>query len=269
MNTTPPAGRGEKAILDPDAAPPIDVRRYALGEQWAQWADYIWIVRWHAASDFTQRVIPQPIIHVAAEDGRLLVHGVGQTDFARTLSGDGIVVGVAFRPGGFHGLLREPVSTLSRSVLPAAQVLGVDDSTVAESLCETARTDTEHCAAISDWLAACDPEPDGTIDEIAGLVTSAEQDPTITRAEQLASMAGVSLRTLQRQFGEYVGIGPKWVIARFRLLDAAAAAHRGAVIDWAATAAELGFADQAHLTRAFTALVGAPPATYQARGRAN
>jgi len=27
-------------------------------------------------------------------------------------------------------------------------------------------------------------------------------------------------------------------------------------------AAELGFADQAHLTRAFTAVVGTPPATY-------
>ena len=61
---------------------------------------------------------------------------------------------------------------------------------------------------------------------------------------------------------EYVGIGPKWVIQRFRILDAAAAAHAGAVTDWAGLAHELGFSDQAHLTRAFTRVVGTPPATY-------
>jgi AraC-like DNA-binding protein len=34
-------------------------------------------------------------------------------------------------------------------------------------------------------------------------------------------------------------------------------------VDWADLAETLGFADQAHLTRAFTAVVGTPPATYQ------
>jgi AraC-like DNA-binding protein len=52
-------------------------------------------------------------------------------------------------------------------------------------------------------------------------------------------------------------------VQRFRLLDAAAAAHAGDRTDWAALADELGFADQAHLIRAFTAVVGTSPATYQ------
>jgi transcriptional regulator GlxA family with amidase domain len=93
-------------------------------------------------------------------------------------------------------------------------------------------------------------------------VGRAEQDRTITRAEQLADLASTSLRSLQRQFTEYVGIGPKWVVARFRILDAAAAAHSGERVDWAALAGDLGYTDQAHLTRAFTAVVGTPPATY-------
>ena len=33
-------------------------------------------------------------------------------------------------------------------------------------------------------------------------------------------------------------------------------------VDWSALARELGFADQAHLTRAFTATIGVPPAAY-------
>ncbi len=56
---------------------------------------------------------------------------------------------------------------------------------------------------------------------------------------------------------------PKWVIQRFRILDAAGVAHSGERIDWSALAYELGFSDQAHLTRVFTHVVGTPPATYQ------
>ena len=78
---------------------------------------------------------------------------------------------------------------------------------------------------------------------------------------EVADLAGLTVRSLQRLFADYVGAGPKWVIQRCRLQDAAA---RVAVqmIDWASLAEELGFADQAHLTRAFTATIGVPPATY-------
>ena len=85
---------------------------------------------------------------------------------------------------------------------------------------------------------------------------------TVDHGEQLADLAGVSLRTLQRRFHAYVGIGPKWVVQRFRLLDVTAVAHAGGDVDWAGLAARLGYADQSHLIRAFTRLVGHPPATY-------
>jgi AraC-like DNA-binding protein len=41
--------------------------------------------------------------------------------------------------------------------------------------------------------------------------------------------------------------------------SAAERAGRGDVAGWAAVAANLGYADQAHLTREFTALIGVPP----------
>ena len=116
--------------------------------------------------------------------------------------------------------------------------------------------------ALEEYLLAADPRPDPVVADVRALVARAEEDRGLTRAEQLAERASTSLRSLQRLFTDYVGIGPKWVVARFRILDAAAAAHGGAVVDWAALATELGFTDQAHLTRAFTAVVGTPPATY-------
>jgi AraC-like DNA-binding protein len=70
------------------------------------------------------------------------------------------------------------------------------------------------------------------------------------------------MRRLQRLFSDYVGVGPKWVIRRYRLHEAAARAADGAGLDLVRLAAELGYADQAHLTRDFTAMVGVPPARY-------
>jgi AraC-like DNA-binding protein len=55
------------------------------------------------------------------------------------------------------------------------------------------------------------------------------------------------------------------VIRRARLLEAARRADEGDVVDWAELALDLGYADQAHLTRDFTATIGVPPARY-ARG---
>ena len=85
--------------------------------------------------------------------------------------------------------------------------------------------------------------------ELAALVERAEADTSLVRAEQLANLAGVSLRTLQRRFHSHVRIGPKWVVQRFRLLDVTAAAHGDDPVDWAELAARLGYADQSHLIR--------------------
>jgi AraC-like DNA-binding protein len=65
-------------------------------------------------------------------------------------------------------------------------------------------------------------------------------------------------------FGDYVGVSPKWVMRRARLHEAALRADGGEPVDWAALAADLGYADQAHLTREFTATIGVPPSRYAA-----
>ena len=83
---------------------------------------------------------------------------------------------------------------------------------------------------------------------------------------QFAELLGVSVRTLQRLFARYVGASPLWVLRRQRLQDAVAALDAGEGQDLAALAAELGFADHAHLTRAFTAVVGVPPSRYRSGG---
>jgi AraC-like DNA-binding protein len=184
--------------------------------------------------------------------------------FERRLEGSGATVAVAFRPAAFRPFLSGPVGALRDREVPAAQVLGVSDEEVATRALAAA-TSEDGAGVLTDWLRTLQPRPDPLVPALAELVERVERDPALTRAEQLAELAGVGLRTLQRQFVEYVGVGPKWVVQRSRLLDVAEAAHSGREVDWAALAAELGYADQPHLIRSFTALVGCPPATYAAR----
>lgn len=242
-------GRGE----------PFDVRRI---ESASPGVAYLWRVRWAVTEPYEQHVVPQPRLHLAAEEGRLLVHGVTRRPFSRRLAGQGHVLGASFLPGGFHGYLRASVGGLSDLVRPAAEVLGVDDRPYAARVLAPDASDDAMVSAVTEYLAAVGYEADARADEIGALVAEAEQDRSLVRADALAERAGVSLRTLQREFATYVGIGPKWVLQRFRLLDAAAAARSGDTVDWAELATALGFSDQAHLVRRFTEVVGTPPATY-------
>jgi AraC-like DNA-binding protein len=239
----------------------IDVRRFAPPAP-LDGVDYFWRVRWEVAEPYEQAVVPQPRLHLAAERGRLLVHGVIPRPFSRRLVGRGHVLGASFVPAGFHGYYRSDVADLYDRLLPAADVLGVDDRPTADVVLAPDVSDADMAAALAAYLQAVGCEPDPRASEVRSVVDHAETDRSVTRADGLASYAGVSVRTLQREFARYVGVGPKWVVQRFRLLDAAAVARSGEDVDWAALAAELGFSDQAHLVRRFTDVVGTPPATY-------
>lgn len=257
-----PRGRPD-AILRPQLIDDaFTVERIAPSPALAEFVDYHWLVRWDVDSSHTQQVVPQPRVHLAAEAGRLRVHGVTRRPFVRQLVGSGHVLGTAFHPAGFRPLLRCGVDTLADAIRTADEVLGSDDVLVARRILGTDDADAM-VVAIERYLLRLEPEPDPTAREVMGWVALADRDAGITRASQLADRVGVSLRTLQRLFAGYVGTGPKWVIQRFRILEAAAAAHSGQVTDWAALAYHLGFSDQAHLTRVFSDVVGTPPATYQ------
>jgi AraC-like DNA-binding protein len=260
-------GRDHAVVRPTAAAQRITVGRAESSERWRGHIDYFWIVRWECPEPYEQQLIPQPCVHVSAEplDGtpRLLVNAISRKPFVRTLVGSGHVFGAAFRPAGFRPVIGADLGSIAGRVVPFSDVVNLSDLSAAATILQPDVSDEAMVAAFESYLDGLDVTPDPDGDAINELVRIAEQERTIVTAGQLAERAGVGLRTLQRQFTAYLGIGPKWVVQRFRLLDAAAAAHAGGRTDWAALAADLGFSDQAHLTRAFTAVVGTPPATYE------
>ncbi len=94
------------------------------------------------------------------------------------------------------------------------------------------------------------------------IVDSVVADLELRSAQQLADRFGLALRGLQRLFNEFVGVGPKWVINRYRMHEAIARVQAGQPVSWAALSQDLGYFDQAHFIADFRRLAGRTPGDY-------
>jgi AraC-like DNA-binding protein len=171
------------------------------------------------------------------------------------------VFGVKIRPGGFLPFLGRPLADITDAVLPAEQLWGPAATGLAARM-TAARGVDELVALVEAFLREHRPEPDPQVEYVGRIVAALLHDRTITRVDDVTERFNISPRTLQRLFQRYVGVSPKWVLRRYRLHEAAERIAEGRDGDWAATALELGYFDQAHFIRDFKALIGASPAQY-------
>ncbi|WP_018653382.1 AraC family transcriptional regulator [Actinomadura flavalba] len=249
-----------RGVLYPKRQEPhVQVAQHPPGAGLEAFAEYFWHVRWTVAEPYDTEVLNHPNVHLVFEEPRPLVYGVERSRFVRRLSGTGQVLGLRFRPGGFRCLIDGPVSALADRRTPAAEIFGPGiDALNATLLASDDRVDLAR-----DFLTPFLPgDPDPSAVHAAEIVHHITDNPGLFTVEDLAAKAGVSVRTLQRLFTEYVGATPKWVIRRARLHEAAARADSGTPVDWPALATDLGYADQSHLTRDFTTTIGKPPTHY-------
>ncbi|MEE6272667.1 helix-turn-helix domain-containing protein [Georgenia sp. MJ206] len=275
----PPSRDG--AVLWPAAGREVYAsERLALPEPLDLVAAHYWSVTWRrpAAAPFRQQVLSHPITHLtveAADGGRLhgvrvpaaLVHGVLTRVFTVDLPVAGRVAGLAFHPGGMAALLDVDVRELTNRVVPAEAVFGEGVGALATRVLAERDDGARRDLLAADLAGRLAPHrerilaDDGyrTVREAIALMRSRKQVALAPVAERLH----VSARTLQRLFARYVGASPLWILRRYRLQDAVAALDAGEGTDLAGLATALGFADHAHFTRAFTAVVGVPPSQYR------
>ncbi|MEU1689406.1 AraC family transcriptional regulator [Micromonospora sp. NPDC005707] len=262
--------RDSRGILDPGRLlRRVRFRRLLPAPALHPWVEHYWLVDWTLTEPFDQRIVPHPAVNVVfqaqaggPEHGELT--GVDTGLFTVTLHGTGRVTAVKFRPGGFRPFWRRPVSELTgrRLPLPAGPPPAGAAPTgpfAAGPVCPG--TDEERCRRLDDLLTAWQPAPDPLTAEATALVEEIRADRAVLRVDDFARRHGVSTRRLQRLFLDHVGVGPKWVIRRYRLQEAIEQAAAGP-LDWSRVAADLGYADQAHLVREFTAVAGVSPAAY-------
>lgn len=256
----------DPAVLHPaDGVRPFCAVQYQPDAAIAGFVDHLWSVEWSLAEGAAheQEVLPSPVVHLTLEDRGAHVYGVPTCRFVRQLTGRGRVVGVSFRPGGFAMFSRVRPVRLRDISTPADEVFG---PWVAELPGAGGSGTVAHIVTVvAEVLARHAREPDADAVLVNDAVAVAAAERSLTKVGELAARLGVTPRTLQRRFEEHIGVGPKWVLRRQRIHDALHRLHTSERVDWVGLAAELGFADQAHLNRTFRAMIGVTPATYQRR----
>ncbi|WP_327109498.1 helix-turn-helix domain-containing protein [Nonomuraea glycinis] len=234
--------------------------RHPPSPEISPYVDHFWVVTWtDLAEPYEQRIVSHPTVNLTITHDFHRIAGVIRGGFSYTMRAAGRVLGTRFRPGGFRPFLTGPVSDLTGRFTEISDMYGEAGATLVDQV--LAEPDAQAAIAhVETFLQSLKPQPDPLTEEVVALVALAESDISMTRVDELAARSGRSVRSLQRLFRDYVGIGPKWVIRRFRLHEAAERVYQG--LDLATLATELGYTDQAHLTRDFTAAVGMTPAAY-------
>jgi AraC-like DNA-binding protein len=254
-----------KGILDfKRALEHFHLQRLSPAADLQAWIESYWIVAWELPAGFAHRQtnLSHASVNAAVEPEGAFLYGAPARTFVREISGRGSVFGVKFRPGGFFPFYRAPVSGLTGRRVPLSDVFGARAASWAAGM-EAARTNEEKAvAADAFWRSLKTGEGPSPATACAERIIS---DRSILTGAGAARASGTTVRGLQRMFQREVGIGPKEVIRRFRLQEAAERLRRDSRAACGDIALELGYFDQAHFIRDFKAVVGVAPDVYRRR----
>jgi AraC-like DNA-binding protein len=247
--------------------------RFAPSAALEPFVQHFWSVRWDLRGEapVLAETLPHPCVHLLFERGRAQVAGVQTRRFSRKLQGTARVFGVKFRPAAFQPFLAGPVSALRERTVSLRSVFGPASAALKRAV--LAEEDPRACAAHAEafLLPRVPPQLPEPLAQLRDLVERLAEDTSLTRVEQVAALAGLPLRGLQRRFVAAVGVSPKWVIRRYRLHEAAGQlaqlAKAQATPDLAQLALQLGYFDQSHFNRDFKAVVGQSPGAYRTQAR--
>jgi AraC-like DNA-binding protein len=275
----PPVERDSRGILDPWLLRQrVRLTRYPPTPALEGLVDWFWAVTWDLpeGTEHRQQVLTHPgaNLSVGYADGtgaragaapiEARLNGVDRGLTTRTLVGRGWTVAALTRPGGLGAFVAGSAADYTDRVVPLGPAIGTDEPALLRDL--IAQPDE---AARAGRLAraleqAVDPGRVGPARQVAEVARLAETDRSVRRLRDLCARAGVTERTLQRLFLQYAGVSPTWVLRRYRLLEVAETVREGSPVAWAQVAADLGYADQAHLITDFRAATGQTPAAYAA-----
>ncbi len=229
--------------------------------------EHLWCVQWRLPAGAAQRVatVPHPCVHWTFEAGACTLTGPHTRLWQRELAPQGQVLGIKFRPEGFRAYWGAPVSGLRDLIQPAKELPALafahdlGQRLFGELAGESLDTRFD---AIEETLEQALPLRAQEPLQLAALIDTARDDRDLLRADAWAERAGLSLRQLQRLLADWVGVSPKWILARYRLHEALHRLQQQPAPRLADLAADTGYADAAHFSRSFRGVLGVSPQQY-------
>jgi AraC-like DNA-binding protein len=262
-------------ILDPHGfAQHATLSRPACHPALDRWVEHYWTVQWRLPprTSYRSSLVPVAQANLTVEwgDSRregadgpgIFVTGVvSRSRFDVALTGAGGVVGVKFRPGAVTALTGVDARRLRDRVLPGTGLFPA-----ADELADLRPELPDATDRLDAFLLPLTQRGNAReLDVVGSVIAVLEASAPTMSAAELAERCGMGLRSLQRLCGRFIGVGPQWLVARARVHAAIARLHAGDYDTLASLAVELGWFDQAHMGRDFSALVGESPGAYRDR----
>lgn len=223
---------------------------------------WFWIPEWdiEPGRSSRQEIVGYPALNLVVEPDGVTLSGATTHATYRDLRGAGWAVGALLRPAAVAVLLDDPASVVDRE-------RRLDEPELLAAVTTAMRSGEGHreraVDVFSQWLA----ERAGVLGSASlqanALVEVLLGDDAASSVEEAATRLAVSVRTLQRLAHRHVGLSPGAMIRRRRLQEAAEQLRVDPDLDLATVAAQIGYADHAHLTRDFRAVLGIAPSSYR------
>lgn len=250
------------------------IARASVSPDLTDLARRFWIPVWDVPEgrDSVQRVLQYPVCLVVVSDTYARFYGVVSGLSHTMLTGRGWAVGLMLQPAAGHLLTGEPVRRMTDRYVDLSTVTTIDGPGLTRRVRSLMRPDPRSPAAhadarevVEDALRPLLPVDDeGLI--VNAIIEDVETSPELLRVDDLCARFDINERTLQRLLHKRIGLGPKWLIRRRRLQEAADRL-RDSEAELAGIAVDLGYADQAHFTRDFRKATGMTPGEFAARFR--
>lgn len=209
-----------------------------------------------ADSASTTLVLPDGCVDLIWRGGEVLVAGPDRIANPTAVRRGERIRGLRLRPGVAGAVFGMPATELLDARLPLEGVLGRKADDLAERIGQTGGKAAFELleALVASRIRETGPDP-------FVLAATRRLGFPGSRVQWLADALGISDRQLRRRFHAAVGYGPKTLdrVLRFRRFVSQAPAVASGEIDLARLAADLGYADQSHLTRDCVRLSGMTP----------
>jgi len=267
LSELPPSGHQRtRGLVSRRSGVGVEARIYAPPEDLADVVESFWVGRWNLpeGEPHVTELLGDPCVHVAAEHAATRVVGVWTRRWIRRLEGRGLVRAAKLRAGAVRAFFDVSASDLTNQLTPAEELDPRLDGHFERRLLEP-ESDEVAFAHLAQTLRELRRRDDSVKLGVIAATHLGHSD--LQNVESLAARLEVGVRSLQRLFKRHVGAPPKLLLQRARVQEAALRIERGEAPNLAALAADLGYADQAHLTRDFKVAVGATPRELEARLR--
>lgn len=254
-------GRG---VLYPARLPTF--HRVPAPEELSDRVRWFWIPRWNLAPGRTsrQQVLPFPASNLVVEADGVSLAGPATGASHRDLRGRGWAVGALLRPAAVPSLLSESNPPRLRDMTMPFAAPDLHRAIVGAMSREGETDAREHAVAVYvEWAHEnlAPPDEGGVLaNTIEDLIST---DREITRVDQVADRLDLTIRHVQRLAQRYVGLPPLTMIRRYRLQEAAQRLRDEPDLTITRVAADLGYADQAHLAHDFRHVLGLAPNAYR------